>query len=368
MIASGFQFNAVTRVRKYISETTSGIMEPTRNNNQEHGQSDGEPAETLLQVRGLTIHHSTETGERFPAVENVSFSLAPGETLGLLGESGCGKSTTALALLGLLPSTSTIAEGSIHWRNKELIKLSEHEWEALRGGEIALITQDPGLALNPVLRAGHQVAEVLRAHRPKAENIRDDVLASLQQAGLADSARIYENFPHQLSGGEQQRVAIAQALAGSPKLLVADEPAASLDSTLQREIVSLLQDLNQKTQMALLLISHNPALIANLADRVLVMYAGEIVEEGTTEDVFGQPRHPYTKALLASLPHGDPGNNGSKKLLPVIEGSPPDPLAWPPACRFEPRCPERVERCAKVKPTESRLETGRQVRCLLYED
>ena len=343
-------------------------MNLTQDNNREQNQPSHASAESLLQVRGLTIHHRTDTGERLPAVEKVSFSISQGETVGLLGESGCGKSTTALALLGLLPATAAIIEGSILWQDRDVAKLTESEWEALRGREIALITQDPSLALNPVLRAGHQVAEVFQVHRTHSGNIRDEALASLRQVGLLDTERIYQAFPHQLSGGQQQRVTIARALAGDPALLLADEPAASLDPTLQREIVSLLKNLNQQTEMAVLLISHNPALIADLADRVLIMYAGQIVEEGSTEEVFANPLHPYTKALLTSLPAGRLGGDGEKKLLPVIDGSPPDPLQWPPACRFEPRCPERMERCAEQEPADSRTEAGRRVRCLLYED
>lgn len=277
-------------------------------------------------------------------VDGVSFSIHPGQVVGLLGESGSGKTTLALALLGMHAGR---ASGSVLWQGREILTLPERELRAIRGARISMVWQEPALALNPVLRAGTQVAEVLRAHgsRRDASHLLAEVFPE------DEAARIARAFPHQLSGGQQQRVAIAQALACRPALLVADEPTSALDTVTQSEILALLARLRERRHLAILLITHNPAVLAGLADRVLVMYAGRIVEQGEYEAVMRAPRHPYTRALLACLA---PPNAGRR--FPVIEGAPPSLTQPAPGCPFEPRCPARLPSCAASAPPAGAVE------------
>ena len=323
---------------------------------------------TLLQVRDLSVRLETESGTVVPAVESVSFDVGSGEAVGILGESGCGKTTLALALLRLLPPGGQILRGSIHFGGRELLAAGEREMERIRGGEISLIFQEPGIALAPVMRVGEQVCEVIRAHRRWSwKRCREVAVSALAQVFPNDSARIYAAYPHQLSGGQRQRVLIAQALACRPALVIADEPTASLDTTTQAEILALIRDLKQRLRLSLLLISHNPAILAGLADRILVMYAGRIVEEGPLERVYREPLHPYTQGLLRSIPRTpDEAAPSSKTKLPAISGSPPDPARLPSGCPFEPRCPERMAICTTREPDEVRPEASRRVRCFKY--
>ncbi len=257
------------------------------------------PSEILFQVRDLVVQY--KAGET-PAVDGVSFEIAPGEAVGLLGESGCGKTTTALALIRMLPPAARLVRGSIQFRGRELLALQEPELEKIRGAEISVIFQEPATALNPVMRVGDQVAEVVRAHRPWSRRVcRAEAESLLAEVCLGDVSRIYAAYPHQLSGGQRQRIAIAQAVACKPPLLIADEPTAALDAKVQAEILDLLKDLQQRRNMALLLISHNPGVLARMADRLLVMQAGKIVEQGPVSEVCRNPQHPYTQALLHPL-------------------------------------------------------------------
>ena len=325
------------------------------------------PTEELLRVHDLSVRFCSDSAAEIPAVDGVSFAIAAGEAVGLLGESGCGKTTTALSLLRLLPPTGRVVRGSIRFRERELLTLDEHELERLRGAEISLIFQEPAVALNPVMRVGDQITDVIRAHQGwSRRRCRAEAESVLAQVRLSDTARIYTAYPHQLSGGQRQRVVIAQALACRPALVIADEPTAALDTTIQMEILALLKELKERFQLALLFISHSPSILAGLADRLMVMYAGRIIEEGRLEQVYRNPLHPYTQGLLRCIPQ-PPGQIAmAKKQLPSIAGSPPDLARLPSGCPFEPRCPDRMEICTTRDPEEVRPEASRRVRCFKY--
>jgi ABC-type glutathione transport system ATPase component len=256
----------------------------------------------LLEVTDLTVAYETP-GAPVPAIRDVTFGIEEGEAVGLLGESGGGKSTLLLALLGLLPPRARVMRGSVRWRGAELLGRPSSELRRVRGAEIAIVFQDPALALNPVRRVGAQVAEVVRAHRTQSRaRCRDDAVAALDAVGLREPDRIYDAYPHELSGGQRQRVVLAQALSCRPALLLADEPTASLDSTTQAEVLALLASLQARLGLAVLMASHDLGALAALARRVLVMYAGALVEEGTPAQVFGAPRHPHARALARAYP------------------------------------------------------------------
>jgi len=322
--------------------------------------------EGLLQVRDLHVHYVGRSSKnRVPAIRGVDFEIAHGQAVGILGESGCGKSTLALAVVALLPLGGLVTRGSVRFRGRELVGLPDGELCSIRGAEIELIHQDPALVLHPVLRVDRQVSDVLRAHRPwdrsRCEREAHDIL---RRVGLAGT-RVFRAYPHQLSGGQRQRVVIGQAVACTPKLVIADEPTSSLDSTTQAEILELLGQMRKELNVALLLISHDPGVLAELCDYVFVMYAGRIVEEGRLVDVYRMPLHPYTRALLQSRvrPAGAGRQLGG---LPCIPGGPPDPTRLPPGCSFEPRCSERMAVCAAREPTQTGPEATCRVRCFKY--
>ncbi len=323
----------------------------------------------LLQVLGLRVEFVDSQRRRIHALNGASLVVWPGEVLGVLGESGSGKSTIAKASLRLLPKSAEITEGVIEFEGRDVFQLKEQEMEKLRGARIAMIPQEPGLALNPVMKAGDQIAEVLRAHRDWSwKRCRQEAENLLNRVHLhSTDRRMYDAYPHQLSGGQQQRVAIAQALACQPALVIADEPTASLDSETEEEILKLLRELKAEQKMSLLLITHDPEILAGLADRVAVMYGGRVVEEGPLDQVFREPRHPYTKALLACIPPApEECTHAAGMRLATIEGSAPDPELVPAGCSFAPRCADRVKRCESHAPSSIALEDARQVECFLY--
>jgi len=320
----------------------------------------------LLEVTDLSVAYETTAAPAL-ATRDVTFGIEEGEAVGLLGESGGGKSTLLLAILGLLPAPARVRRGSIRLRGRELLALSPSERRRVRGAEIAIVFQDPSLALNPVRRVGAQVAEVVRAHRDQSRvRCRDDALAALGEVGLPEPDRIYDAYPHELSGGQRQRVVLAQALSCRPALLLADEPTAALDATTQADVLALLSSLQARLGLAVLMASHDLGALASLARRVLVMYAGTLVEEGTPAQVFGTPLHPYALGLSRAYPR--PVRSGTAPLRPVpIPGSPPDPAHLPAGCAFEPRCPDRRAACAERPPGETLPTPGRRVRCYLHE-
>jgi oligopeptide/dipeptide ABC transporter ATP-binding protein len=324
--------------------------------------------ESVLDVQDLTVGYDSGLRPPVTAVNGVGFNLAAGEAIGILGESGCGKSTLALALPGLLPSNAYIQRGSILFRGVDLRTLTERQLQKIRGAGISLVHQEPALALNPVLRVGHQVAEVLRAHKSiSSRQARDEARGLLAQVGLAAESRIDEAYPHQLSGGQRQRVVIAQAIACQPALLIADEPTTALDMAVQVEILALLRNLQQKLNLAMILISHDPALLTHLVHRILVMYAGRVVEAGPTQDLLQKPFHPYTQGLLGCRLATATGDLQGR-LLAAIPGEPPNILSLPKGCAFAPRCPARMEVCDTRSPDETMPENGRRVRCFKYEE
>jgi oligopeptide/dipeptide ABC transporter ATP-binding protein len=323
----------------------------------------------LLQVRGLRVDFADAQRRRIHALNGASLEVRPGEALGLLGESGSGKSTIAKASLGMLPKNASVTEGALEFEGRDVLRLNEGELQKLRGSRIAMIPQEPGLALNPVMKAGDQIAEVLRAHRDwSRKQCRQEAAALLERVHLHSSERrMYDAYPHQLSGGQQQRVAVAQALACRPALVIADEPTASLDPETEEEILRLLQELKAEQKMALLLITHDPKILEGLADRVAVMYGGRVIEDGSLEQVFREPRHPYTKALLACIPPppGERANTPAAHLA-TIEGSAPDPELVAAGCCFAPRCADRMKHCESHAPSAIALEDAREVECFLY--
>lgn len=324
--------------------------------------------DALLEVRDLAVEFRSKQGCPVRVLRGVSFEVHRGEVVGLLGESGCGKTTTAHAILQLLPPEASIAGGAIRFEGRDLAVINETAMEKVRGAEITLISQEPSIALNPVLSVGVQIAEVIRAHRRmNRRELRAEALVLLAAVGLREQERIYAAYPHQLSGGQKQRVVIAQALACRPALVLADEPTAALDTILQAGILSLLKELKERFGLTLLLITHNPAILSGLADRILVMYAGRIVEEGAVQDVLTNPLHPFTQGLLTSLPRA-PAMAGVSdcKRIATIEGNSPDMGNLSPGCSFAPRCPQRMESCTIESPRTIQVEPTRRVECLLY--
>ena len=314
----------------------------------------------LLAVEDLRVRFKTQRG-LVHAVNGISFDVRPGETLGLVGESGCGKSVTALTTMGILPRAARIASGSIRLDGRELLGLSERQWRRVRGKEIAMIFQDPMTSLNPVLTVGAQLREAIEEHLDldrKAATRR--AVELLEQVGIPSPADRLRNYPHQFSGGMRQRVMIAIALACEPKVLIADEPTTALDVTIQAQILDLLRDLVADRGTSLVLITHDLGVVAGMCERVKVMYAGTLVEEGSASELFAAPRHPYTLGLLQSVPRLDAGR---KQPLRPIPGAPRNMLSEPVSCPFAPRCRNRLDRCDAELPQLERLDTGQRAAC-----
>ena len=317
----------------------------------------------LLEVRGLTVELPTPAGWVRP-VNEVSLRIGAGESLGLVGESGSGKTVLSLAVMGLLPPGARVSgEASLATETsaKSLTSLSEREWRAVRGGEIAMVFQEPMTSLNPVMRVGAQIEETIRAHEPSlaAKQVKTRIIESLRRAAVPEPEVRAEQFPHQLSGGLRQRVMIAMALAAGPRLLIADEPTTALDVTVQKQILDLLDRLRRELQLGLLFITHDLGVVSQVADRVAVMYAGRIIEEGPAREVLATPRHPYTQGLLKASPTLDRG------ALSPIPGAVPQLTALPPGCAFEPRCELRRTECAAAIPALRTVSRDHSARCIL---
>jgi len=323
--------------------------------------------EPVVSVRDLTIEIRRRNAPSFPVVEGVSFDVMPGSIVGIVGESGSGKSMTARAILRLFPKAARARSGSILFQGRNVFDMSAAALRAMRGGAAAMVFQDPMTSFNPVLKIGAQIEEALRLHADKAApggagksgSWGGKVIDLLRRVGIADPARRARAYPHEFSGGMRQRALTAMAIANGPKLLIADEPTTALDVTVQDQIMDLVRDLNERSGMAVLLITHNIAVVASLCSRVIVMYAGRVVEEGPTEAVLANPRHPYTALLLQSVPRVDLDQD----RLVAIAGQPPDPAAPPAGCRFHPRCPYVEPRCMEGEPTLDPIIAGHSARC-----
>jgi len=318
----------------------------------------------ILRVRGLTSTFRTDAGV-FPAVDDVSFDVAPGEVLGIVGESGSGKSVTALSILGLLPDPpGRVASGSIRFEGREIVGLPRKALQALRGPSIGMVFQEPMTSLNPVFRVGDQIMETIRAHEAISKaDARKRAISLMDRVGIAAPERRLDDFPHQLSGGMRQRVMIAIALACSPRLLLADEPTTALDVTIQAQLLDLLRDIQRDTGMAVVIITHNMGVIAEFADRMLVMYAGRVAEQGAVDTVFTHPRHPYTVGLLRSTPRLD----RDEARLTTIPGVLPQLSDTMPGCRFAPRCARRTDVCVLSKPPLLDVGAGQQAACFHWD-
>jgi oligopeptide/dipeptide ABC transporter ATP-binding protein len=321
----------------------------------------------LLEVTNLQTHFPTRAG-LVRAVDGVSFYLDPGELLGLVGESGCGKSITALSIMRLIAPPGKTVAGEIIFDGKNLLKLSDGEMRQIRGDDIAMIFQDPMTSLNPVYTVGEQIAEALRLHRNLSrKDARAAAVEAMREVSIPDPGRRIDDYPHQLSGGMRQRVMIAMALACDPKLLIADEPTTALDVTIQAQILELLDELRKNRELAVLLITHDLGVVAEVADRVAVMYTGKIVEESPVAELFARPRHPYTEGLLRSVPKLTVEHVAKKERLETIEGTVPSPTNLPPGCHFAPRCPHRMPRCTEEEISLYELDGEVKVRCVLFD-
>jgi oligopeptide/dipeptide ABC transporter ATP-binding protein len=314
----------------------------------------------MLDVEHLTTVFDLPSGPA-PAVNDVSFTVGAGETLGLVGESGSGKSVTALSILRLVQPPGRIAAGRIRFKGRDLLALPEAEMRKVRGAEIALIFQEPSTALNPVFTIGDQIAEALLVHgKATKTEARVRAVELLEAVHMPNPGARVRAYPHQLSGGQRQRVLIAMALACRPSLIIADEPTTALDVTIQAQILDLLREMRSSLGLSLLLITHDLGVIAEIADRVAVMYAGRVVEHGPVRDVLRRPQHPYTRGLLAAMP------GRSKARLQAIDGSVPSLEALPPGCAFHPRCPDRFGPCATAVPEDVTVGSAHGVRCHLH--
>ena len=326
------------------------------------------PSETMALVQGLSVTYFPDREQPIRALEQASLELRPGDLVGILGESGSGKSTLAAAWLRLLPPDARYNSGSLWFRGRDLLTLPEPELRRIRGAEIALIPQDPALALNPVISVGDQIAEVIRAHIGMTRRERRTrVEELLAEVGFDQPQFIYNAYPHQLSGGQRQRVVIAQAMSCRPALVIADEPTSKLDASLQAEILSLMRELAATHRTAFVLISHDPTVLAGFANRVVVMYAGRVVEEGSTADIFRRPLHPYTQALVRLCARHLSNETAGGRFV-AIDGEPPDSTRPRIGCPFASRCPERMPVCTERDLQETTPQPSHRVSCFKYED
>ncbi|RXJ01113.1 ABC transporter ATP-binding protein [Anaerobacillus alkaliphilus] len=320
---------------------------------------------TLLEVKNLKTHFFAKN-KVLPVVDGVDFEVKKGETLAIVGESGSGKSITSLSIMGLVPKPGgkTVA-GEINFDGTNLLSLSENEMFKVRGNEIAMIFQEPMSSLNPVLTIGEQITEVLIYHKKLSKKeARLKAVELLKIVGFARAEEILDDYPHRLSGGMRQRVMIAMAMSCDPKLLIADEPTTALDVTVQAQILELMKELSEKFNSSIILITHDLGVVAELADRVIVMYAGQVVEESGIVEMFDNPLHPYTKGLLSSVPKIDE----EQERLSSIGGNVPSPDNFPKGCRFATRCPHVMDICIEQQPDLKEIEPGRKSRCFLHEE
>jgi oligopeptide/dipeptide ABC transporter ATP-binding protein len=318
----------------------------------------------LLLIEGLKTHFKTNDGI-VRAVDGIAMTVQRGRTLGVVGESGCGKSITALSIMRLLPRTGRVVAGRILFEGRDLVDASEEEMQDVRGNDISMIFQEPMTSLNPVFTVGDQVGEAIKQHlKLSGRAVEDRAIEMFRLVGIPAAESRIHDYPHQMSGGMRQRVMIAMALSCNPKLLIADEPTTALDVTIQAQILELMSDLKEKQRMSIILITHDLGVIAEMAEEVVVMYAGKVVERGSVDQIFEKPLHPYTQGLLASIP--SLGARG--KRLNIIKGTVPHPLNFPPGCLFAPRCPHAFDRCLTAFPARMSQGDGHDVACYLYGD
>jgi peptide/nickel transport system ATP-binding protein/oligopeptide transport system ATP-binding protein len=321
----------------------------------------------LLEVTNLQTHFRTRAG-LVRAVDGISFHIDRGELLSVVGESGCGKSITALSIMKLVAPPGRVVGGSIKFEGEELLTATDARMRQIRGDDIAMIFQDPMTSLNPVYKVGEQIAEALRLHRGMSrQQAREAAVEAMKEVSIPDPARRANDYPHQLSGGMRQRIMIAMALACDPKLLIADEPTTALDVTIQAQILELLNELRKTRELGVLLITHDLGVVAEVADRVAVMYTGRIVEQSPVNELFARPKHPYTEGLLRSVPKLTRADVEKQVRLETIEGTVPSAVALPPGCHFAPRCPHRMPRCMEGDIPLYELEHEVKVRCVLYD-
>ena len=325
--------------------------------------ADIDPRDAILEVENLRTSFFTEYGA-VHAVDNVSFNVRKGEAVALVGESGCGKSVTAMSIMRLVAPPGRITGGHVRFKGKDLASLSERDMRKVRGNDIAMVFQEPMTSLNPVFRIGAQVAEAIRIHKDvskrEAWKMAGDML---NLVSIPDPVKRLDDYPHQLSGGMRQRVMIAMALSCDPELLIADEPTTALDVTIQAQIMELLADLQQKLGLAILLITHDLGVVAEFCERIIVMYTGRVVEEAPVSELFANPAHPYTRGLLKSLP-----SVSTESRLPTIKGMVPSISKLPPGCKFNPRCPDVMEICYGNEPALMIVGEGHSARCYLHGD
>ncbi|MDH4618695.1 ABC transporter ATP-binding protein [Brevibacillus sp. AY1] len=319
----------------------------------------------MLEVKGLTVQFRNEDKE-YSVVKGISFHVKKGETLGLVGESGCGKSVTSLSIMRLIPTPpGKIVSGEIRYKGVDLLSLKEKEMNKIRGNEISMIFQEPMTSLTPVFTIGRQLDEVILLHTDLTKKqAKERSIEMLKLVGISRAEQIYASYPHELSGGMRQRVMIAIGLACHPQMLIADEPTTALDVTIQAQILDLMRELKEKTQTAILLVTHDLGVVAEMCDRVIVMYAGEIVEEADVDTLFHNPKHPYTRGLLESIPNLEE----KKRRLFSIAGQVPTPDTVIPGCRFRDRCPDAIARCEQEHPELLELEQSHTCRCWLYAE
>lgn len=321
--------------------------------------------EPVLQVDRLKTYFYLDDDQVAKAVDNISFSIFPGETVALVGESGSGKSITALSIMQLINKPGRIVEGSISINGQEIVPLTTKQMTSIRGNDIAMIFQEPMTALNPVFTVGNQITEILQKHKKmNKKESRLKAINLLKTVGIARAEEIIKEYPHQLSGGMRQRVMIAMAISCDPHLLIADEPTTALDVTIQAQILDLMVEMKEKSHTALLLITHDIGVVSEYADRVMVMYGGQIVEQAATLELLKNTKHPYTQGLLESLPNLE----GDVERLGTIKGTVPPAYDFPSGCRFSSRCPYVMDKCKQIAPELNEIETDHFVRCYLFEN